>query len=384
MALVFVVLFILLILSVSTNVLQPNKTNYNDCYEINIRHRLKDGFYTLILNDEPVFTYCQNGSTLIQQRNPLSGNNRNYFERGLHAYKEGFGFAEKEMFLGLKNIFELNKNNNTILQVEATKQDDGSKIFIEFDRFVLLNETIDDMTYSLHQSDQTQIRNQTELYPIISLGIQSSIGVKRGQFILINPSYLKNLRKKLSERSEFKYYHDLLYASFTTFDIESNYQCARYFRSGWWYPFGLNTGNPFGLRQISKTGSKLVNEECQYNNASKFISNLNGMFDKNKSNNQRQLVLCLEKRTEDCIDANDYGWSYKNITVVKLTETKMWLKRSESEDSYKIIGSLRLKNRRSKKKKKRLSHRPFGNMPISPSIVKMLKDLKKKGKTRND
>ena len=65
------------------------------------------------------------------------GNSRNYFERGNNEYVEGFGFVEQEMFLGLKNILELNKNNNTILQIEATR-DDGSKVFATFHQFILL------------------------------------------------------------------------------------------------------------------------------------------------------------------------------------------------------------------------------------------------------
>ena len=75
------------------------------------------------------------------------------------------------MFLGLKNIFELNKNNNTVLQIEATKQDDGSKILIEFDQFILLKESMDGELYNSGHGGQ--IRNQTEFYPIISLGNQS-------------------------------------------------------------------------------------------------------------------------------------------------------------------------------------------------------------------
>ena len=38
-----------------------------------------------------------------------------------------------------------------------------------------------------------QIRNQTELYPIINLGNQSSFGVEGGQVIFIHLAYVQNL-----------------------------------------------------------------------------------------------------------------------------------------------------------------------------------------------
>ena len=288
------------------------------------------------LNGKPIFTYCQNGSTLIQRRNPFSGNNRNYFERGIRAYEEGFGFVQKEMFLGLENIFELNKNNNTVLRIEATAQDDGSKVAIEFDQFILLKEAMDDVTYYFDRAQNRKIRNRTELYPIISLGNQSSYGVKSGQFILINPTYLKNLNEKA--RYHYRgFYTDLIYASFTTFDTESDYQCARDFRSGWWYPVGMKYDE----------AKDVAREECQNNNSSKPFSNLNGMFDENKTNNQRQLVHCLMEKVEDCfeIEKNYYGrridWHLKNIRILKLTETKMWLKRSMSGIGHKVIVSLK-------------------------------------------
>ena len=126
-------------------------------------------------------------------------------------------FFMKKMFLGLKNILELNKNNNIILEIEATK-DDGSKVFATFDQFILLEEAVDDIAYGI---PSYLIRNRNESYPIISLGNQSSFGVEGGQIILIKPSYLKSLIEKVEERSQFKHYHDMLYS----------YSYAKYFVS---------------------------------------------------------------------------------------------------------------------------------------------------------
>ena len=156
---------------------------------------------------------------------------------------------------------------------------------------------------------------------------------------MINPSYLKNLDEKVKERSETKNfqegernYNDLLYSSFSTFDQERNYECARAFRTGWWFPYGTK-------HRITKPNRKklilIVNEECQYNNISKSFSNLNGMFDINQKRNQRELVLCMEETVEDCIHTQNgiytkiiHDWELKNTKTLKLSETKIWLKRN--------------------------------------------------------
>ena len=92
--------------------------------------------------------------------------------------------------------------------------------------------------------------------------------------------------------------------------------------------------------------TRTINEECQYNNESKSFSNLNGMFDVNQDHNQRQLVLCLEDKIEDCIQLKRsnydriFDWKLKNTKLIKLSETKMWLKRSESDLDYDMRVSL--------------------------------------------
>ena len=84
-----------------------------------------------------------------------------------------------------------------------------------------------------------------------------------------------------------------------------------------------------------------MKEECQYSE-SKPISNLNGMFNGNEKDNQRQLVLCQKERVEDCIEIEKNGhgyisgWHLNYTTTIKLAETKMWLKRSESDAGYNI------------------------------------------------
>ena len=52
---------------------------------------------------------------------------------------------------------------------------------------------------------------------------------------------------------------------------------------------------------------------------------------------------CIEIEKESDYFGDEYisGWHLKNTTTIKLTETKMWLKRSESEVGYKQILSLK-------------------------------------------
>ena len=70
------------------------------------------------------------------------------------------------------------------------------------------------------------------------------------------------------------------------------------------------------------------------------------MFDINQDQNQRQLVLCVEDKMEDCIqfEKHKYGsiidWRLKNTKLIKLSETRMWLKRSESDLGYDMRVSL--------------------------------------------
>lgn len=77
------------------------------------------------------------------------------------------------------------------------------------------------------------------------------------------------------------------------------------------------------------------------------------MFHYNHEKNQRQLVLCMKEKVEDCYqigswwgktwnNRTDWGrWHLFNATTIKLTETKMWLKRPESNIGYERRVSLK-------------------------------------------
>ena len=49
----------------------------------------------------------------------------------------------------------------------------------------------------------------------------------------------------------------------------------------------------------------------------------------------------MKEKVEDCIDTNRDGLHLKNTITIKLAETKMWLKRSDSEVGYEQILSLK-------------------------------------------
>ena len=325
--------FVIFVTCTSTSNLSPEKQMYKDCHEINIIENQKDGVYKLFIYGKPVYTFCRNGSALIQQRSASSGNSKTYFHRGFNAYKDGFGFTEKEFFLGLNNILALTKRQNTVLKIEVVTQD-GSKMFFEFGNFTIAENLFDNVTYHMYSPDP--VRKVKEQYPIINLGQQTS-SVANRKLILIHPAYLKPLETKVMMRIQLKYYHDMLFAGFTTLDMETNYECSNKFRSGWWFPYGIQAHG-------YATASERTNDEkCQYDDQ-KPITNLNGVFDKNEDINQRQIVLCEKQVIEECFTTNYHdfgynlfnpnenyrlisGWSYNNVSVIKLTDTKMWLKR---------------------------------------------------------
>jgi hypothetical protein len=303
---------------------------YKDCFEVNIKNNQKEGIYKLRLNVNEVYTYCKQGWTLIQKTDPDVGNRKYYFDRDLNDYENGFGFADKEMFLGLKHIYSLNKeHNNTILRLELTKHDlNRTSYLVEYDSFDVLRLVSDDIHYN--GKGLLHIRNQNESYPIVSLGNITSSNVNEGQFVFARPSYYEgSLEDRKRDRNQVRSYYDHLYLSFKTLDNLLNNDCSRKFRSGWWFPYSikLDNGKWSGIG-INGNG---INGPCSYNE--EFGTNLNGYFDQDVINNKRMIGFCKKDNIHDCISPtkNDRGyikgWKYKNMKSIKLRTTKMWLGR---------------------------------------------------------
>lgn len=299
---------LIIICILSLNGVFDQHQTYNDCWEVNIRDKQKDGVYQLNINDQTVYTYCKAGMALIQRRDPEAGNNVLYFNRELKEFTNGFGFLEKEMFLGLQHMFALNQMNNTVLRLELIKQKDESQIWIEFDHFVILRNAFDNITYNMNGVDHK--RNQNESFPIVSLGNQTS-SERNGQFVFIRPSYIKSLKEKTKERKRYKWYHDNFYLAFTTLDQEINYDCSRKFQSGWWFPYSMYNG-------CAPKCNAPLKEYCSYDPGNE--TNLNGVYAQDITKNQRQIAFCTmnkiertsrDKRSINSSSSSQYEYNYR-------------------------------------------------------------------------
>ena len=87
-----------------------------------------------------------------------------------------------------------------------------------------------------------------------------------------------------------------------------------------------------------------MKETCQYT-LDKPHTNLNGVYDQDMKKNERQIIICNRPKVEDCF-VNTYinfngsttyencgnnckinGFTLNYTTTIKLSETRMWLKR---------------------------------------------------------
>ena len=157
-------------------------------------------------------------------------------------------------------------------------------------------------------------------YSITSLDYKSSTFHKNGSFILVfNDCWIE---------SDFYYGYTLtddLPSRFTTMDMDRNNECARKFHSGWWFPFVFeNLGSEF-KRPLART--------CAINGNN--YTNLNGVFDRNITQNNRSIIFCEKKNPNDCIENlfNKFRyspgkalWKLVGTESIKLKQTKIWLK----------------------------------------------------------
>ena len=312
----FLLLSLLLVLTMSNNL--NENTIYKDCYEVNVLNKNPNGVYYIHCNTSTkIATNCTNGFTLIQKTDPEVGNPKHYFNRPFQYFKDGFGYPNKEFWLGLEHMFELNQmQNHTVLRIEFTTQLDGESFSVEYDDFKMSKSEFDDISYEIALGHE---RNQYEAYPITNLGKMTS-SLKKGSFIFILPSFYEEGLKK--ERTEFKLYHDNLYLGFTALDNVTSYECSREYHSGWWYPHALNYD----------FDSDLIKESCTHRPLNG--TNLNGVFDDlNPNQTTRTIAFCSMNDVRECIkpkkdkDGWIIGWEYSNIKTFRLRNTKMWIKR---------------------------------------------------------
>ena len=292
---------------------------------MNVVNDKPNGLYYIQSNTFPkIFTNYTNGMSLIQKTDPYVGNPQHYFNRPFDHYRDGFGYPNKEFWLGLESMIQLNQMlNHSVLRIEFTDQVNGESFWVEYDDFQMSNVKFDGITYKPSQSFGT--RDQYEAYPITNLGKMTS-SLTNGSFIFMLPAFYEESQRK--ERTEtFKLYHDTLYLGFTALDNATNSECSREYHSGWWYAHALH----FNLDSGSKK------EYCTHHPFNG--TNLNGVFDVlNPNQTTRTIAFCQMNDVNDCIkpkyqtweyDGEEYsdisGWDYNNMTTYKLRETRMWL-----------------------------------------------------------
>ena len=69
------------------------------------------------------YTLCIDGKTLVQSTNPNVGNKRSYFTRTMTQYEKGFGYTSREIFVGLKSLYYLNRLGNVEIFLNANSWD---------------------------------------------------------------------------------------------------------------------------------------------------------------------------------------------------------------------------------------------------------------------
>ena len=323
----FVHTFLLLMLSLSNNLNED--TIYKNCHEVNIVNKKPAGVYYIQPNaNSKMITKCWNGMTLIQKRDPDVGNPRHYFDRPFNYFKDGFGYPNRELWLGLENIFHLNQmQEHSVLRLEFTEQINGESFWVEYDDFQMSNVKFDHIAYL--PSIWFRRRNQYEAYPIVNLGKMTS-SVTNGSFLFMLPYFHEeSLLINTDEiRNKPKFYHDNLFLGFTALDNATNSECSREYSSGWWYPRALYYD---WERRVTK-------EFCTYHPFNG--TNLNGVLDVLSPNQTtRTIAFCQMNDVNDCVkpkykkvehpngdeDVIMDGWNYNNVTTYKLKTTRMWI-----------------------------------------------------------
>ena len=180
---------------------------------------------------------CVENKTLVQQTDPLANNKPSYFKRNMKEYIDGFGFTNRELFLGLDTFYALNKRGNDEIFLTATMSN-GTKFSTTFPNFQLEKEILDSYIYykNHHNFINTCSKRDRLKYQYPNLTSRYVIkSVENNQFFFVHPNYVKPFTEKDEYIQNFRVYEDLHYASFTALDSDEN-QCALKSNTGWWFP----------------------------------------------------------------------------------------------------------------------------------------------------
>ena len=195
----------------------PLTTTYQDCWEV-MQKGESNGVYEIKLNhnEERMYTLCKNAFTMIQKTDPDSGNRKFYFHQTAQRYKHGFGVTTREYWIGLEQLWRLNKIGNDVLRVEGTFHN-GSNFWVEYDNFTIESTKFDNISYQMF-GDTVESRAMMEYYPITSMKQYKSSSGSNHQFVMVRPNYLRSVEEKCIDRylgiSARAKIHDRLYAGF--------------------------------------------------------------------------------------------------------------------------------------------------------------------------
>lgn len=146
--------------------IQPSISVYRDCAEVYLKGFIQSGIYVINIfhGFYSIPVYCdmetvgafsgKKGWMTIQRRM----NGEVSFDRGWADYLHGFGFPDKEHWIGLRNILAMTKrrqlseynNRNLMLRIDIEDWD-GNRAFVEHKSFGLLSEKYDFEIDSLGQ-----------------------------------------------------------------------------------------------------------------------------------------------------------------------------------------------------------------------------------------
>ena len=259
---------------------KTNPTTYQDCDEVQ-KHEGENGLYKIDISGLTGFVQCKNGATLIQARNPHGGNQAFFFKRSKEEYEKGFGFTEKEFWLGLDMMVKLNNRGNNVLRVEGIMHN-GTEVWVEFDAFRIWNK----ISSSAWETS----------YPITSIDQTKSSTGHVYNIIRYNKEHIQNA---------FTRYNGY---GFVTVENKYGQVCPTKQHSSWWYPL------------IAKWLFDIPSCDFKPN----FDTNLNGVYNANETTNKMAIAIC-NRDTSKCYQ--DSG----NWEILKLRKVQMFLKKSEGK-----------------------------------------------------
>lgn len=306
------IIFICMILLFSFPKVTLKQQIYKDCHDV-WANKQKDGVYPIFADNQTEnikYTTCIKGKTLIQKTSPEAMNRNYYFKRNIDQYAKGFGFTNREYFIGLETLYHLNSIGNDEIILDATMHN-GTSFSTTFTRFELQKEVFDDTPY-LDDYYGPRYLNRTFKYVIKS--------IQNSRYILINPIFKVFTDFKDRSRNQFTSVDFLHFHSFTSLDSFDN-QCSVTANSGWWFDIVIHTVGPHPDYGIN----------CAHDYSRDYggSTNLNGVYHPNEDLNQRTIDYCDQGEKCFVYDKKRYGGKRQRFTgqTIKLKSTRMFLSR---------------------------------------------------------